>query len=123
MSLIVYPYQRNPTTNAIESTPIKPNEPHNDLFGFEFWRSKVWGSSTINNLGCTILFSLKHQDIYVENETLHQLKKEIELVKDNITIVSEELKTDSSAIELRLNNALEAIRIAIINKNYGVYID
>jgi len=106
----------------IERMVIKPNATFNQSFGFESWRSKIWGSSTLKNLGCSILFTLNCNDIYAEDENLLLLKKEIELIKDNIIDISRECELEINVIEFRLNNALKAIKIALENKDCGVYI-
>ena len=119
MSLIVYPYKRNIRTNEVEKAEVQLPSPFSELFGFESWRIKVWGSKTLINLGCKMLPSLAYKDIYAENEELYLLKREIELVLENL---SEGIFDDSSAVKFRLQNAEEVIRIAIKNENWGVYI-
>ena len=122
MSLLIYPYKRNSKTNTIERLTTKPTESQNELFGFENWRKTVWGSNTLKDLNCDLLCSLKHKDIYAENENILLLKNEIEILKKNIPFISIQLKIDKKSFEFRLDNALEAIRIAMTNPNYGVYI-
>lgn len=98
---------------------IKP--PFNDLFGVEVWRYDVWGSKVLEEIGCKILTSLKITDIYAEQE-LHQLEFELLSVKRKIKEISEKLKVDKAAFLFRIENAIEAIRVAKEYTNGGVFI-
>ena len=119
---MVYPYKRDLTSNKVVDINERPNEPCNDLFGFENWRHKVWGSPSLKNLGCEKLISLRSQDIYAEGEDLLVLQREIESIKDNIDRLSKELNVRTESFEFRLANVLEAIRIALKFPNGGVCI-
>ncbi len=122
MSLIVYPYRRNEQTGSLIDIEEQPNEPFNDIFGLEVWRLTIWGSACLGKLNCKLLNSLKHQDIYAENEEIEQLFNEIELIKNNISYVADELNVKIESLQFRLDNALDAIRIAKKYPNSGVCI-
>ena len=122
MSLIVYPYKRNQINQAIEEVEQSPQEPFNDLFGPEGWRYTIWGSQCIQDLGCEMLASLRSQDIYADIHELDKLEKEILLIRNQIDLVSSTLHIASDAISFRVNNVLEAIRMARQYENGGVYI-
>ncbi|MDC1162493.1 hypothetical protein OAT18_03545 [Tenacibaculum sp.] len=122
MSLIIYPYKRHPNSNEIEGIDEKPMVPHNDLFGSENWRYEVWGSLILNNFDCKLLPSLINQDIYAENGDILILKTEIETLKENIDYLSGKLDIRPESFEFRLDNAIEAIRLALKIENGGVYI-
>lgn len=120
MSLIVQAYRRDPT-GAIVDLDISPTPPHNDLAGFERWRTTVWGNESARALGLVLLPRLAREDLYVEGAKLGDLQAEVELMIDHArTIVG----TEPSAIEgliFRARNILEAIRLARAVEG-GVYI-
>lgn len=122
MSLIVYPYIRDPTTHKMEELAESPSKPFNELFGLESWRTKIWGSAYLSKFGCELLGTLRTQDIYAESEDLLQLKQEIMILKENRTQVCNNLGLEILSFESRLDNALEAIRIAQKQVAGGVFI-
>lgn len=122
MSLIVYAYRIDPTTNKGLNINEKPKEPFNDLFGFESWRKTVWNAPILQKLGCRLLNSLAFEDIYAQGKELVQLKSELELVKENSITIAATLHLDQKSLEFRVGNALEAIRIAQNVENGIVYI-
>ena len=121
MSLIVSPYIRTKEL-AITFKEEVILAPYNDLFGIEVWRFKVWGSKTIEELGCTILPTLKKSDIYAEGKDLVTLESELRKIMSELDEVSRKLSVDKEPIEFRLGNALEAIRATKKYPNGGVYI-
>ena len=122
MSLIVYPYEYDSTSQSIKRVELSLNEPFSDVFGLESWRKNIWSSVTLKKIGCNLLYTLKDKDIYTKNEDLKLLETELNIIKENLNRIAIEFKIESKAIEFRLNNALEAVRIAKTNENYGVYI-
>ncbi|MGR3808959.1 hypothetical protein [Jiulongibacter sp. NS-SX5] len=122
MSLIVYPYKRDSDSDQLLALSDQIKEPFNDLFGTESWRVTVWGSPILKKLNCELLSSLSTQDIYAEGESLQKLKNEIELVIESFTIITNELNLDLNSFKFRLLNGLEAVRIAQLTENGGVYI-
>lgn len=95
---------------------------HNDFFGFEIWRLTVWDSKTVRDLGCELLASLAHNDIYAEGEELVHLKRELQMMVENSTMTASVLKLDKDGLDYKVNYALEAIRIATDFSNVGVCI-
>lgn len=121
MSLTVSPYIRNKDLEIVYSDVlVKP--PFNDLFGIESWRIRVWGAKTVEELGCTILPSLKRADIFAEGKELEELETELFQIKKELKYISDKLKIDEKSIEFRIRNALEAIRIAKKHPTGGVNI-
>ncbi len=119
---MVYPYKIDKTTNQIVYLDEKPKPPHNELFGFESWRQSVWSSNTLKKLGCKLLSSLSYQDLYIEQQDIEDLRLELKLIKSNIVKVSDELALNKTCLKFRIDNALEAIRIAKQVTNGGIYI-
>lgn len=122
MSLLVYACKIDQNTNTLLKIHENPREPFNDLFGFENWRQTVWNSPSLKKLNCTLLNSLSFQDIYAEEKDIQQLKDELILVKKHIIAITEELNLDLRTFKFRLENGLEAIRIAQKTENRIVYI-
>ncbi len=122
MSLMVLPYIRSQETGKMVYIDNLVKPPFNDLFGVETWRFRVWGSRVIESLDCKILASLKKTDIYAEEKELKALEAELLRVKEELKNISPKINTDESSIEFRLENAMEAVRIAKEHPNGGVYI-
>lgn len=122
MSLIIYPYQRDHSTNEMIFLDDHIIAPHNDIFGFESWRYSVWGSKVLANMNCNILNSLKSTNIYAEGDELNMLKKEFDLILNSLDNIQEELQVSPNLIEFRVKNGLEAIRVAQSVNNGGVVI-
>lgn len=122
MSLLVYPFFRNPCTDKVVHFQGPLNPPYNDLFGFESWRFTVWGSTTLQKIKCRLLISLKTTNIYAENGDLDELRKELELVNSNVTGIANELDIEPTTLQFRIENALEAIRTAKGLDRGGVFI-
>ncbi len=96
-------------------------EPYNDLFGFEAHRQTVWGNEIMKELGCNMIYSLKDGDIYAFDEKLQELKRELNVILNNLDIlVDKEIGVEY--VEFRVKNAIEAITVAENYKDIGVYI-
>lgn len=122
MSLIVYPYIREEEDGKMIDLSDSISSPYNDLFGFESWRHQVWGSKTIEQLGCSLLTTLRGTDIYAEGVKIEKLEAELLRIKSAIKSRSIQLKIAEDSIIFRVENALEAIRVAKKHRNGGVYI-
>lgn len=122
MSLTVFPYIRHQVSGDIIDIQASIQAPFNDLFGVEIWRSKVWGSKTLEQMGCKILNTLKNSDIYAENDEITQLETELLKIVHHIEEVSNQLNIHKDSLLFRVKNALEAIKVAKEQPNGGVCI-
>lgn len=122
MSLVVYPYTRDPESGDIVDIDTWIDGDFSDLFGLESWRYSVWGSQVLLDLGCTILPSLRHTDIYAVGDQLDRLEAEIILIQKNLPNIIKNIKLDQQSISHRLDNAMDAIRIARQHEAGGVHI-
>ncbi|GAB5533606.1 MAG: hypothetical protein Roseis3KO_53830 [Roseivirga sp.] len=93
------------------------------MFGSETWRQKIWGSKAVRDLECKLLPSLKGSNIYAEGENLEVLRTELNLLLENIDLISDRLNIDKGSLSFRINNALECVTIAQKHKNGGVAIE
>jgi hypothetical protein len=145
MSLIVYAYKRDPATGEMSDLDNKPTPPHSDLAGFESWRQSVYGSPTARALNLVLLASLGNRDVYAEGADLDGLKSEVDILLANVSTIAPGGKDErgnrimsafalqggvqvpvdhESAIRFRLENILEAVRLAkeVTDGSGGVYI-
>ena len=120
MSLSVNAYEIG--QSPYKSLPTPPREPHNELFGFESWRSVVWGCAYVKDLGCTLLPTLNGFDLMAQDEHLDQLEAELKLLKDHLPELSAATQRDADAIAFRIGNALAAVELARQHGNAGVCI-
>ncbi|MEM1120920.1 MAG: hypothetical protein AAGJ18_10765 [Bacteroidota bacterium] len=122
MSLLVYPYLRNPDDDSIMELNEVVGDSYSDLFGPESWRYQVWGAKILVEMGCEILPALRQGDIYAEGAKLLQLEQELTDVLHRLEDLAPSLKVDVRSLQYRIQNALEAIRIAKDYPNGGVYL-
>ncbi|WP_420573914.1 hypothetical protein [Kordia sp.] len=122
MSLLVCAYVFVPETNTTVAINEQPKAPFNNLFGFESWRQTVWDSPILRKHNCTLLNSLSSQDIYAGDAVLLQLQNELEVIKEHIDQITDELNLHKESFAFRIDNAFEAIRIAQKVTNGIVYI-
>jgi hypothetical protein len=121
MSLIVQPYRRA-DTGAIVDLDISPTPPHNDLAGFENWRTTVWGSGSARALGCVLLPRLAAEpELYVEAGELDELQAEVESIIEHAQSIVGPEHGAIDGLVFRARNILEAIRLARLVEG-GVYI-
>ena len=104
MSLIVLAQKILPDGSTED---LVPTAPHNDLAGFESTRVSFYGSEHARKLGLVLLPMLAQQDIHASGADLAILERETRLLLDNL-----EATTDHGYWSFRLNNILEAIRLA-----------
>lgn len=96
-------------------------QPHNLLFGFEVYRKTLWGNEIMRELDCHMIYSLKDKDIYAFDENLQELKRELNVILDNIHRF-DDIPTVDEYVEFRVKNALEAIKVAERYNNFGIWI-
>jgi hypothetical protein len=117
MSLLVsiIPKQKDdPLVATLEAMIVSP---HNNLFGTESWRKRVWGHEFIRVLDCPILYSLKEGDVQVFGEDISALKAELEILIEHLEQLSSETSMDKESLEFRIKNALETIRVVMPHRN------
>jgi hypothetical protein len=83
MSLIVYPYKRDPFAGKMEDLTKDSQSA-----GFEAWRGQVWGSEMVRSLRCRLLPSLEKGDIYAEGADLDQLEAEASLLLQHVELLA-----------------------------------
>lgn len=111
---IISKQQDHPIDETLERM-ISP--PHNNLFGVESWRKRVWGHAIVHVFDCQILYSLKDGDVYVYDEDIPALKVELEILLENLAHISAETSMDEESLEFRIKNALEAIRVVMPHRD------
>ena len=89
------------------------DDSQNNLFGFETWRNELWENRVIKKLNCHLLFSLKKQDLFIFDNDLLILKKECEIIQNNIKYISTSTSIETDAILFRIDNLKEYIKIAL----------
>jgi hypothetical protein len=105
MSLLVNAYTRDETGKMT----IVPMEDHaQELAGFEVFRERFYGGETARSLGLQLLPSLSEGDLYCEGEDLARLRKECEMILQNIEIFSAEAG-DMEVLRFRVCNIIAAI--------------
>ena len=83
------------------------------MAGPESARQELWGSEVIKRLGAKCLPQLSDSDLFVGNERLDELEREVYLLGDNVDLIRSELKrNDDCALPHYLANFLRAIKIA-----------
>lgn len=107
MSLSVSAYIRH-SENELEW--LTPEEPFNDLAGFESTRKNFWASEEVRKLGLTLLPTLKEQDIWAEGVELNQLESEINILVQALPNLNSSYGYEY--LQFRLSNIKEAVRLA-----------
>lgn len=113
MSLLVSILSKQQGDSMGETLEAMVSPPHNNLFGVESWRKRVWGHDIVRVFGCPILYSLKESDVYAYDEDIPALKAELDVLLENLAQLSAETSMDEESLEFRINNALEAIRVVM----------
>lgn len=111
---IISKHKGDPITGTLEAM-IAP--PHNNLFGVESWRKRVWGHTIVQVFGCPILYSLKDDDVYIYDGDIPALKAELDILLENLGQLSAETSMDEESLEFRIKNALEAIRVVMPHRD------
>lgn len=88
-----------------------------DLFGFEICRKELWGNQKLKDLECTIIPKLETQDIFIIKDDLYKLYNDCEIILKNSFEISLITNYSKEFIELRINNLLSFLEIALENKN------
>jgi hypothetical protein len=117
MSLLISIVSKQAGDPLGESLEARISSPHNQLFGVESWRKRVWGHDFVCVLGCTILFSLREGDVQVFDDEIPALKMEFDTLLEHLEQLSYEVGMDEESLELRIRNALEAIRIVMPHRD------
>ena len=91
--------------NEIESS-------YSDSLGSERWREELWGHSIMKSIGCDMIYELNVKNVYAFDEDISKLEIEFNKIMENIELISYLTKIKTEAIEFRVRNALEAIRVA-----------
>jgi hypothetical protein len=122
LSLVVHPYSRDPRTDEVKEVDSVPMPPHNDLAGAESWRKSFYGSPQLLRLGLRLLPELAMSDLYVDNQELDELISEVKLIRTELQTLSADLGLRADSVQFRLDNILEAVRLARLVNGGGVYI-
>jgi hypothetical protein len=95
-----------------DGTWVEPEDPHNDLFGFEQWRTTVWGSDEIRALGATLLPSLSTTGVFAEGDDLDRLDRELQSIAENIKDLATKLRVREDSLLFRVENARHCVYLA-----------
>jgi len=122
MSLIVLFYSEDESVDAdIFEKELNPDR--SSVFGFESCRKSLWGHPYLKKLNLEYISRLDQEDIYVFDDDLKKLKRDLEIILENIQKIVEETNLTESFIEYRVLNALDYVRVAEKHKDkIGVYI-
>ncbi|MEL6552822.1 MAG: hypothetical protein AAFQ63_05075 [Cyanobacteria bacterium J06621_11] len=119
MTLSVHPYRRN-SKGDIEWLSV-PSD-FSDMAGTENTRWSFWSSSTLKQLGLSLVTTLGQCDIYAEDQDLLTLKQEIERLMTAMSSLCEvNPEIDPDYWRFRLSNVLAAVQVAQACQG-GVYI-
>lgn len=112
MSLLLSLIYKSNNSSAKEFEKVIDNS-NNNLFGFEIWRNELWGNKAIEELNYHLLFSLKKQELFLFDNDLLILKKECEIIHNNIKYISASTTIEADAISFQIGNLEEYIKIAL----------
>lgn len=87
---------------------IKPDQPSQDLAGFESYRRQLYGSRAARALGLTLLPTLEGGDIYAEGEDVNRLRAEAELALANVELFVAEAGASAESLRPRFANIIAA---------------
>jgi hypothetical protein len=104
MTLSVYASNVSPDGTTLD---LVPTPPHNDLAGFESTRLSFYASEHARSLGLSLLPTLAHANIHASGDELELLERDVRLLLDSL-----DPGADREYWSFRLNNILEAIRLA-----------
>jgi len=116
MTLSISYFEEDKKSNQLEYLGM-PEKPGSELFGFESWRTNVWGK--ISNT--KYLSKLATTDIYIFTNELEGFEKELLIALSKTLGYSKEFNIDKEDLEYRLNNAISAARYAK-DKGWGLCI-
>lgn len=117
MSLLVSIISKQQGDPIAETLEMMVAPPHNNLFGVESWRKRVWGHPIVQVFNCSILYSLKDGEVYVYDEDIPALKAELDILLENLGQLSAETAMDEESLEFRIKNALEAICVVMPHRD------
>lgn len=117
MSLLVSIISKQQGDPIAETLEMMVAPPHNNFFGVESWRKRVWGHPIVQVFNCSILYSLKDGEVYVYDEDIPALKAELDILLENLGQLSAETAMDEESLEFRIKNALEAICVVMPHRD------
>jgi HEPN domain-containing protein len=91
---------------------IEPDNPSDELAGFESYRQKLYASQAAVSLGLKLLPSLATENVYAEGSDLERLLGEAELALANIGLFEVELGASAESLRPRFENIICAIHRA-----------
>jgi hypothetical protein len=110
VTLLVYPYRRDPITGEPHRLDLDPGSVQNDLGGFESWRDEVYAGPEARELGLLLLPQLAERDLFAEGEALEALTRETEALLEQSEAIEGRLGGSvNGSVGFRLRNVLAAI--------------
>ena len=88
-----------------------PN-PGKDMAGPESYREELWGSEAVCTLGCVLLPTLREKNIYAVGEQIDQLAQEVNFIRVNSALISQQTRCEEDRLEHYLTNIMDAIERA-----------
>ena len=65
-------------------------------FGFERYRTELWGTDVVRSLGAVLIPQLASQGLYVENADLGALELEVRRIADSVEMIAGQLFEERS---------------------------
>jgi hypothetical protein len=106
MSLSVHAYVRNAQGKM---SFIEPDDPSEELAGFEVYRRTLYGSRAAILLGLRLLPRLAEGDIYAVGDDLVILRADAEMALTNLRMFEAESGATAERLRPRFENILRAI--------------
>ena len=122
MALFVYPFRREGEWRLPRRLDARPRAPRDELFGTDGSRAGLWASPILAELGLTLLPQLARADLLIEGTALDALEAECRLLMGEARRVGEATQSRHDHLVRRLENALEALRLAREAGEAGVFI-
>ena len=105
MSLSISILKANVKDNGYDEIELPKGR---DLAGGERWRTEVYGSELLRGLGLEALPELAAGDISAFGEELLTIKKEANLLLENISEISTSLGIEEEKLRFRIKNISDA---------------
>lgn len=90
--------------------------------GFESWRKELYGHPLLQELGCKLFPQLKEDNVCVEKDDIYQLKNDCDIVLNNLEVIHKHTLINKESIKNRIQNILQAIKVASLKPHAVILI-